>query len=343
MKTITRLQHSFGLFLSVLLIVLCPAANAQAQKEIQILNEKGMPIKQNTTQKFVPNEVIVNFLPGSISLPDNLNYVDITNVQGNAKALKLLLDLKVKKIKKVFRFFTSKDTIRTLKNGKSVQVQDLSQVFLISFPGSVDVQLKIKEFQNSPLVIFAQPNYIYTTEDTPNDPSFNLQWGLKQSTNEDINATTAWSIQKGSYNVKLGIFDSGIDYNNDDLGNAYGVGWKVVGGWDWINNDSDPRDDFFHGTHVAGIAGALTNNTVNGLNIGISGVAGGWGYERSTNTGNKGAQLFAMKVLGADGRGSTSTAADAIVEGADPDGDGWGYGIQVLNNSYGSYSYDFIR
>ncbi|NIR50709.1 MAG: S8 family serine peptidase, partial [candidate division Zixibacteria bacterium] len=65
--------------------------------------------------------------------------------------------------------------------------------------------------------------------------------------------------ETGSYSIKIGIFDSGVDYGHDDLGNAFGISWKVVGGWDWINNDSDPIDDHYHGTHVAGIAGALTN------------------------------------------------------------------------------------
>ena len=339
-KTITRLQYPFYLLLAAFMLMLYSVSDAQAQKEIQILNEQGIPLIQSTTQKFVQNEIIVNFLPGSISVPDNLHFVEIPNVQGKAGALQLLHDMHAKKLKKVFRFFTSRDTIRTLKSGKRVHIQDLSQVFLISFPDSINVQSMVNEFKKSPQVIYAQPNYIYTTEDVPNDPSFNLQWGLEQSTGEDINAETAWSIQKGSYDVKLGIFDSGIDYNNDDLGSAFGVGWKVVGGWDWINNDSNPLDDNLHGTHVAGIAGALTNNTVNGQNTGISGVVGGWGYERSTNTGNKGAQLFAMKIGDASGNINSSDAADAITEGADPSGDGWGYGIQVLNNSWGGYSYD---
>lgn len=105
--------------------------------------------------------------------------------------------MQAKKLKKVFRFSTMKDTVRTLKNGESVQVQDLSQIFVISFDDNINVLSKIEDFKKSSQIIYAQPNYIYTTEDIPNDPSFNLQWGLEQQSNEDINATTAWSIQKG--------------------------------------------------------------------------------------------------------------------------------------------------
>jgi len=340
MKTITKVQNIFYLILFGFLLILFTDSNAQVKEGIQILNEQGVPIKENTNQKFVPNEIIVNFLPGSILITDYKNFVDLPKVIGKSESLTLLKNMQAKKLKKVFRFSTMKDTVRTLKNGESVQVQDLSQIFVISFDDNINVLSKIEDFKKSSQIIYAQPNYIYTTEDIPNDPSFNLQWGLEQQSNEDINATTAWSIQKGSYNLKLGIFDSGIDYGNNDLGNAFGSGWKVVGGWDWVNNDSDPRVDSFHGTHVAGIAGALTNNTNNGQNVGISGVAGGWGYERSANTGNKGAQLFAMKIGDAYGNINTSNAADAIVEGSDPGGDGWGYGIQVLNNSWGGYSYD---
>lgn len=321
--------------LGFLLIAVVHQSNAQ-----EILNSHGEKIPQNPNATFELNEIIVNFRPGSIALPQGLTEAILEKATVHNEIVGLLQSAGVGKLKKVFRFFTPADTIKTLRTGERVQVQDLSQVFLLKFSAPIDVPGMVERFKKSPRVIHAQPNYSYHTEDNPSDPGFPRQWGLKQASNEDINAPAAWSIQTGSYNIKLGIFDTGIDYGHDDLGNAFGIGWKVVGGWDWVNNDADPRDDYFHGTHVAGIAGALTNNTNSGQSVGVAGVAGGWGYERSTNTGNKGVQLFAMKVLDGSGNGSTATAARAIVEGADPDGDGWGYGINILNNSWGGYGYD---
>ncbi|NIR50710.1 MAG: hypothetical protein GWN61_16775, partial [candidate division Zixibacteria bacterium] len=82
-------------------------------------------------------------------------------------------------VEKVFRFFTPADTIRFLETGERVQVQDLSQVFVLRFPAAVDVPVLVNRFKDSPRVIHAQPNYIYRLEGNPNDPRFPNQWGLE--------------------------------------------------------------------------------------------------------------------------------------------------------------------
>lgn len=194
----------------------------------------------------------------------------------------------------------------------------------------------ISSFKTNPDVIHVQPNFIYYSNVTPGDPRFSDQWGLEQPSDEDIDMTLGWNYETGDYSIKLGVLDTGIDYDHDDLGDAFGSGWKVSGGWDYVNNDSNPMDDNDHGTHVAGIAGALTNNTTNDTAVGIAGVAGGWGYNRDNNTGNKGAQLFAFKVLDYDGYGDTEDIVDAIFDAADPNV----YDVDVLNNSYGAHAYD---
>jgi hypothetical protein len=51
----------------------------------------------------------------------------------------------------------------------------------------------------------------------------------------------------------VAVIDTGIDYNNPLLGGGFGPGHKVVGGWDFVDNDADPMDDFGHGTEVAGV------------------------------------------------------------------------------------------
>ena len=53
--------------------------------------------------------------------------------------------------------------------------------------------------------------------------------------------------------ITIAIIDTGIDYNHPDLGGGFGDGRTVIGGYDFIDNDSDPMDELGHGTHIAGI------------------------------------------------------------------------------------------
>ena len=53
--------------------------------------------------------------------------------------------------------------------------------------------------------------------------------------------------------VKVGVIDTGVDYLHEALGGGFGPGFKVAGGYDFVNNKPDPLDDNGHGTHVAGI------------------------------------------------------------------------------------------
>src|SRR5262249_29259939 len=56
--------------------------------------------------------------------------------------------------------------------------------------------------------------------------------------------------------VTVAVMDTGIDYTNPLLGGGFGPGFKVKGGWDFVDNDADPMDTFGHGTNVAGIIAA---------------------------------------------------------------------------------------
>ena len=116
--------------------------------------------------------------------------------------------------------------------------------------------------------------------------------------------------------VTVGIIDSGVDYTHPALGGGFGPGFRVVGGYDFVNDDPDPMDDAGHGTHVAGIVAADGE--------GIRGVA-------------PGARLVAYKVLGADGRGTTTDILRAIEATVDPNGDGDPSDrLDVVNVSLGS-------
>ncbi|MBC7252254.1 MAG: S8 family serine peptidase, partial [Anaerolineae bacterium] len=124
----------------------------------------------------------------------------------------------------------------------------------------------------------------------PNDPAYegDDQWGLNK-----IEGPKAWGITTGSSLVTIAVIDTGVDLDHPDLQD------KIVPGWDFVNNDATPDDDHSHGTHVAGIAAATTNNA-----LGIAGVA--W------NT-----RIMPVKVLDSGGNGSMDDVIAGMTYAAD--------------------------
>jgi thermitase len=99
-------------------------------------------------------------------------------------------------------------------------------------------------------------------------------WGLGHSQNNShIHAAEAWKIQQGSKNVVVAVIDTGIDAQHPDLApnlwqDAKSKSSSTTYGWDFVSEKANPRDDHGHGTHVAGIIGAVAN-----LQSGTAGVA----------------------------------------------------------------------
>lgn len=147
-------------------------------------------------------------------------------------------------------------------------------------------------------VLEVYPNIRVKLAQTPNDPRYGNQYYLNNSRQQgglldaDVDAPEAWEKITGSTDVVVGVIDTGVNYNHPDIsaniwtnpgesgvdanGNdkaANGVDDDGNGfiddvkGWNFIDNNNDPMDYNGHGTHVAGIIGAVGNN-----GIGISGV-----------------------------------------------------------------------
>ncbi len=112
--------------------------------------------------------------------------------------------------------------------------------------------------------------------------------------------------------ITIAIVDTGVDYNHSALGGCFGGSCKVAGGFDYVNNDSNPIDDNGHGTAVAGVA--ASNGT--GASLGVA----------------PGARLAALKVLAASGSGTFAAVDNAL---------NWvltnrvALGIRVVNMSLG--------
>ncbi|MEM4704556.1 MAG: S8 family serine peptidase [Candidatus Bathyarchaeia archaeon] len=163
-----------------------------------------------------------------------------------------------------------------------------------------------RQLQQTGLVRYVEPNLKFQASFTPNDPNWTIQWGPKK-----IQADYAWDTTMGSSAILVAVIDTGIYYNHPDLKANY-----VAKGRDWVNNDNDPADDEGHGTHCAGIIGAVTNN-----GIGIAGIAQ--------------VQIMAEKGLNSEGSGESIDLANAIVHAVDQ-------GAKILSLSWGSYFYSNV-
>lgn len=165
-----------------------------------------------------------------------------------------------------------------------------------------------------PQVRYAEPNGEVHAAGVPNDPGFSQQWGLSNggqsvlgtrgTAGDDIGALYAWPHSTGA-NVTVAVVDSGVDYTAPDLQG------QLVNGWDYLNNNNDPQDQFGHGTHVAGIIAALQNN-----GTGVSGVA-------------PAAKVMPLRVLDATGSGTDVDVAQAFNDAGDD-------GVAIVNASLGS-------
>ena len=152
---------------------------------------------------------------------------------------------------------------------------------------------------------YVEPSQIFSADAISNDPFWDEQWGPQM-----IQADLAWDIQMGDpdpTSVLVAVIDSGIDYNHEDLSAQY-----VAIGYDFVNDDWDPWDDYWHGTHCAGIIAATINNS-----IGIAGVAN--------------ISIMAEKGLNDTGVGWDYDLADCIINATDA-------GADILSNSWGSYT-----
>jgi subtilisin family serine protease len=154
----------------------------------------------------------------------------------------------------------------------------------------------------------------------PNDAKYSQQWAPG-----DINLPAAWNISTGSRNVVVAVIDSGVDYNDPDLAaniwtnpNAGRDGFSGdVHGYNFVANNGNPMDDNGHGTHVAGIIGAVGNN-----GQGVAGV-------------NWNVSIMPLKFLDSTGGGYTSDAIRAI-NYATMERTQYGVNVRVINASWSS-------
>ena len=194
------------------------------------------------------------------------------------------------------------------------------------------VDAAIGKLAHNPNVQYVEPNYEIKADVIPNDPNFNQLYGLRNTgqtggtAGADIKAPLAWDQFVGDPNIKIGVIDTGVDYNHPDLAsNIWTNPGEIPGnnldddqngyvddvhGYDFANNDGDPFDDNGHGSHVSGTIAAVGNN-----NVGVVGV-------------NWQAKIVAIKFLSAGGSGSTAGAIAGVQYAI-------AVGVKLTSNSWG--------
>jgi subtilisin family serine protease len=270
----------------------------------------------------VPNELIVKIRPGYSaqlgSQPGTFS-AQSSGVSG------ILANFDAWTIEPVFK--------NAAPNGSGIGVQatsnGLDRVLLVKLANGLSSEAAAA-LKGDPAVEYAEPNYIYHTTASPNDPYYHSKGAWGQSYDDlygvkKIDSLGAWNVTRGN-RVIVAVIDTGLDVAHEDIqGNIWtndkeipengidddGNGYiDDVAGWDFVNKDNDVADGNGHGTHVSGTIAAVGDN-----NVGVIGVA-------------PEAVIMPLKGLSDRGGGDSATLANALIYAADN-------GARVINNSWG--------
>lgn len=205
---------------------------------------------------------------------------------------------------------------------ESIGPSDGAPLLRLRVPAGLDAETFAASIAAQPGIAFAEPVYLYKAARVPNDPRFKDLWGLAR-----IDAPGAWRTTTGDRSTVVAIIDDGVGIAHPDLasniwtnpeGAAPNADEDLDGyagdrhGWNFVEGTSDvsPKGeiDRWHGTHVAGVVGAVGDNR-----LGVAGVS--WNVA-----------LLPLRALGSEGR------SDALVQAIDYAVD---HGARVINASWG--------
>ena len=246
---------------------------------------------------YAPGAVIVKFRSGTVNVISSVpSSKALSSFQVQASSVqKLNSQFAIQKMVQLLPSATAK--VETLRSGKVIQTPDLSQIYLLKFPATMDVKSMVAAYRSDPNVEYAFPDHIKKiSTTTPNDPFYTggNQWALTNIWLTPLESNkSGWDITKESTGIRIAVIDTGVNYNHNDLSTNI----DQADGKHFFNEgsvDTDVLDDNGHGTHVSGIIGAITNN-----GYGVAGV-------------NWNCIIIPIKAFDADGNAYTSDIIQAL-------------------------------
>jgi subtilisin family serine protease len=215
---------------------------------------------------------------------------------------------------------------------ESEYYSDLDRTFILEYSSPYDPEIAAKKISSSPEIEWAEPWYVYKICLEPNDPKFTdgTQWYLNI-----ISAQQAWDLSTGNEEIVIAINDTGVDWDHPDLANNIwinedeipgngidddGNGYvDDIRGWDFGGTDGTPDNDPVedtptHGTWVAGLASAVTNNSTGVASVGYN------------------CKIMPVKTAQLDQKDNIVYGREGIIYAANN-------GADVINCSWGIYSY----
>lgn len=272
--------------------------------------------------EYVPGEILLKIndnILTNISKSDGIATINIVSIDA------ILGKYFIEEISLLFNEKMIKIANEKINRDKSNNVARLENIYLLKFRPETDINELIIELEKCEEVEYAEPNYFTYSMITPNDPIYQTGalWHI-----DSIHAPAAWDSTTSDTSQIICIIDTGVDWMHPDLDDNIWTNWLEIPdngldddnngfvddrrGWDFINLENDPRDDNGHGTHVAGLAAAETDNS-----IGTCGIA--WH-----------AKIMPVKVLQSSGVGNSADFAQGILYA-------YNSGATIINMSLGSY------
>lgn len=283
-------------------------------KEIETM----LPFVEGLLIMKLKSKIIVT--PGSYGLPNvtGITSIDNLNVKHQCGIVSNFLE---------YMQFTNIDQETAAKVG-------LDRIYIFTFRDQADVLEAMLDYGQDANVEQVYPDTWMNPSLIPNDPRANPVTGQQRFYLNDINAYNGWDTTTGSSNISVAVVDTGVDHLHPDLssrvtlGDSFSLGWCTYTpacgvGCDCGSEDyrclqrghRDSTDISSHGTHVAGIIGAVTNNAT-----GIAGI-------------NWQSPILSFRVFNDNLRAAQSSIGAGIIEAT-------GQGARVINMSFGEYAFD---
>jgi subtilisin family serine protease len=269
------------------------------------LSGSGAPAQSDAAAEFDPHRVIVKFKPQSPLLARTAAGVRMARLEA----------------------FTP----LRLHAGSRVEplASGIERIYTAQIAPGASLDEILQELAANPDIEYAEPDYIGHGDGSgpyplgisnrqalvPTDPEYYWQWGLQNAgqlggrAGIDVNAVPAWDISIGDSNTILAVLDTGLALNAPDFSG------RIVAGYDYVNGDSDPSDDYGHGTNVTSIAAAAGNNAIGTVGM------------------NWKCRIMPIKILDLHNSGLYSWWASGIIFAAD-------HGARVINISAGGTGND---